>query len=152
MPSARNRTLRLAGLTAGVTGSYAGYLLQRVFLSAETLDRTRRRSHEKAGRRIREELEQLRGPMMKLGQALSLHTEMVPEEMLAELSRLQMQAPGMHPSLARAQFTASGGKAPEDCFRSFEPDPCAAASLEQVHRAVGRDGTALAVKIQYPGI
>src|SRR5262249_18317497 len=58
----------------------------------------------------------------------------------------------MHPSLARAQFRGSLGRAPEDVFRSFEPEPFAAASLGQVHHAVTKKGEPVVVKIQYPGI
>ena len=100
--SATGRALRLAGLTAGVTGSYVGYMAQRMFLGVDGRDTKRRATHARAGRRIRDELQLLRGPVMKLGQALSLHTDLVPEEMLAELTKLQMEAPGMHPSLALA--------------------------------------------------
>src|SRR5438105_9121292 len=78
--SATGRALRLAGLTAGVTGSYMGYMAQRLFLGEERRGTKRRATHAKAGRRIREELQLLRGPVMKLGQALSLHTDIVPEE------------------------------------------------------------------------
>jgi predicted unusual protein kinase regulating ubiquinone biosynthesis (AarF/ABC1/UbiB family) len=44
------------------------------------------------------------------------------------------------------------GKAPEQLFASFETDAFAAASLGQVHRARLKDGTEVAVKIQYPGV
>ena len=144
--------MRLAGLTAGVTGSYVGYMAQRMFLGEDRRDTKRRATHARAGRRIRDELQLLRGPVMKLGQALSLHTDLVPEEMLAELTKLQMEAPGMHPSLALAQFKASVGRSPEQVFKRFDAEPFAAASLGQVHRAVMRDGACAAVKIQYPGI
>ncbi|MBI1876619.1 MAG: AarF/ABC1/UbiB kinase family protein [Acidobacteria bacterium] len=150
--SATGRALRLAGLTAGVTGSYVGYMAQRMFLGVEGRDTKRRATHAKTGHRIRDELQLLRGPVMKVGQALSLHTDLVPEEMLAELTKLQMEAPGMHPSLALAQFRASVGRSPEQVFKRFDAEPFAAASLGQVHRAVMRDGTCAAVKIQYPGI
>jgi predicted unusual protein kinase regulating ubiquinone biosynthesis (AarF/ABC1/UbiB family) len=149
--SSTGRALRLAGLTAGVTGSYVGYMMQRLVLGHDG-DEKRRAVHATAGRRIRDELMSLRGPVMKVGQALSLHTDLVPEDMLAELTSLQMEAPGMHPSLARAQFKASLGRDPEQVFARFEDVPFAAASLGQVHRATLRDGTRVVVKIQYPEI
>ncbi len=98
-------------MTAGVSGSYLGYLAQSVFLGEDARARKLKETHTKAARHASDELISLRGPLMKLGQALSLQTDMLPEETLAELSALQMRAPGMHPSLVRAQFRASMGSA-----------------------------------------
>src|SRR5437879_11069852 len=44
------------------------------------------------------------------------------------------------------------GDAPERVFARWDPLPFAAASIGQVHRAITRDGRAVAVKLQYPGI
>jgi predicted unusual protein kinase regulating ubiquinone biosynthesis (AarF/ABC1/UbiB family) len=142
----------MAAMTAGVTGSYVGYLAQRAFLKPEAREQKLKAAHTRAAKKMTAELLTLRGPAMKLGQSLSLQEGLLPQEMLQELSTLQRGAPGMHPTMARAQFRAAMGKPPEALFQQFEDEPFAAASLGQVHRARLRDGSRVAVKIQYPGI
>lgn len=149
---ATKRGLRMAAMTAGLTGSYLGYLAQSAFLGEEKRAKKLSDTHSRAAKRMAEGLSTLRGPAMKFGQALSLQTGILPEETLAELASLQRSAPPMHPSLARAQFKGSLGRAPEDVFKSFDPEPFAAASLGQVHHAVTKKGESVVVKIQYPGI
>jgi predicted unusual protein kinase regulating ubiquinone biosynthesis (AarF/ABC1/UbiB family) len=89
---------------------------------------------------------------MKVGQALSMQTNALAPEWIEALSGLQMQAPPMHSSLMRAQFKSATGKYPEEVFTSFEPEPFAAASLGQVHRARTKKGAEVVVKIQYPAM
>ena len=147
-----SRAAKFASMTAGVTGSYLGYLAQSLVLDRPARAQKLKATHRKAGKRLTETMSEMRGPAMKLGQALSLHAGTLPEETLQELASLQMNAPPMHPQLVRAQFRQELGRDPDDVYRSFDPIPFAAASLGQVHNAVGHNGEKLAVKIQYPAI
>ena len=89
---------------------------------------------------------------MKLGQMASYIDEDMPPTFRAAMSRLQRSAPPMSPELAAAVIREELGAAPERIFQRWDPVAFAAASIGQVHRAITRDGRAVAVKVQYPGI
>ena len=92
----------------------------------------------------------LKGPIMKVAQLLATIPEALPAEYAQELSQLQSQAPPMGPAFVRRRMVAELGPDWAGRFKSFETQPAASASLGQVHRAEGLDGSALAAKLQYP--
>ncbi|MCA9518526.1 MAG: AarF/ABC1/UbiB kinase family protein [Myxococcales bacterium] len=97
----------------------------------------------------------MKGVALKVGQMISYMDGVVPPELSGlyqdVLSRLQHAAPALRWSAIRPVLEAEIGPV-ERTFASFEEAPFAAASIGQVHRAVLRDGAAVAVKIQYPGV
>ena len=92
----------------------------------------------------------LKGPLMKVAQIMSTIPDMLPEEYMTELAELQTNAPSMGWSFVRRRMRTELGAGWQDLFEDFEREACAAASLGQVHRAVGDGGQALACKLQYP--
>lgn len=92
----------------------------------------------------------LKGPLMKVAQILATIPDLLPEEYVGELRKLQTSAPPMGWAFVRRRMQAELGRDWPDRFKSFEREAAAAASLGQVHRAVAPDGRRLACKIQYP--
>jgi predicted unusual protein kinase regulating ubiquinone biosynthesis (AarF/ABC1/UbiB family) len=94
----------------------------------------------------------MKGVLMKLGQMASYVDDGLSPAARRTLSRLQDSVPPMSPDLAAQVVTEELGRPPERAFETWDPQPIAAASIGQVHRAITRDGRAVAVKVQYPGI
>jgi len=97
-------------------------------------------------------LENLGTTFVKLGQGLSLHAELLPDDYVAALQKLQDHVAAFSPALAREEIERSLGRPLREVFSQFDAQPMAAGSIAQVHRAVLRDGTVVIVKVRRPGI
>ena len=101
-------------------------------------------------RQLREGLERL-GPVFgKLGQILSTRPDLVGPEYIEELSSLQADVPPLEEGEVVAAMQRELGVPWEDVFASIEPEPLAAGTIGQVHRAQLVDGTRVVVKVQRP--
>jgi ubiquinone biosynthesis protein len=113
---------------------------------------SRRLRHLPFGARLRMLFEELGPTFIKLGQFLSLRSDIIPEDITAELEKLQYGAAPLPFAELEPVLAQELGEAWRGRFRSIETEPLASASIAQVHRAVAEDGRPLALKIQRPGI
>lgn len=104
-------------------------------------------------RRVTDQLAQLRGAAMKVGQLMSMDAgELLPPELAEILARLRADASPMPMSQVVSVLNANWGEGWDRHFQQFSFTPVAAASIGQVHLAQTKDGQRLAIKIQYPGV
>ncbi|MEO6205408.1 MAG: AarF/ABC1/UbiB kinase family protein [Mycobacteriales bacterium] len=147
------RGAKLATLPMGIAGRATLGLGKRIggkpaeLVAAELQARTAEQLFQVLG--------QLKGGAMKLGQAMSVFEAALPEEIAAPyraaLTKLQEAAPPLPAARVHAVLAVELGADWRERFTDFDDTPAAAASIGQVHRATWADGTAVAVKIQYPG-
>lgn len=102
--------------------------------------------------RIRMVLEELGPTYVKLGQIFSNREDMLPPELTKELEKLQDHVPQLKNFDVQKTVETELNMAPSECFLSIDPDPLAAASLAQVHRAKLLNGEDVVLKIQRPNI
>lgn len=136
------RVRRFAQVGVGLAGAGAAYGANRLFGGDET--------DAKNARALKAALGGLKGPLMKAAQMIATVPDLLPPEFAAELGELQTNAPAMGRGFVRRRMAAELGPDWASRFASFDLEAAHAASLGQVHKAVGLDGRRLAAKLQYP--
>ncbi len=107
---------------------------------------------QEMGYRIRCMLEELGPAFIKLGQLLSIRSDLLPDEVVKELELLQDQVPPVPVEDIKDKIEHEFGKPVTEVFQYFNEHYIAAASIGQVHEAVLYTGESVMVKIQRPGI
>jgi len=106
-----------------------------------------------AGRAIVHVCTRLGATFIKVGQIASTRADLLPEAFRLELTRLQDRVPPFPFDDVRRTIEHDFGRPLEALFERFDPEPVAAASVAQVHRAVWRGHhETVAVKVRRPDI
>jgi len=108
-------------------------------------------SSESAARAFRDALEELGPTFAKLGQILSTRPDLLPPVFVEQLATLQDRVKPLTEAEVVAVMEGELRVPWEDVFASIEPDPMAAGTIAQVHRAVLATGERVVVKVQRPG-
>ena len=114
--------------------------------------RPEREHRESFGVRLRHTLERLGPTFVKVGQVASTRPDLIPEDVIVELRKLQDDVAPFPDAQAFALIEAELGGSIDDLFAEFDRTPLAAASLGQVYTAVLPDGSPVCVKVQRPNV
>jgi predicted unusual protein kinase regulating ubiquinone biosynthesis (AarF/ABC1/UbiB family)/nucleotide-binding universal stress UspA family protein len=145
-PDAEPAAGKLLGRAARIGKVFAKYGLE------ETRDPARGTQGFARARaeRLRAALEELGPTFAKLGQILSTRSDLLPAELVEELSALQDRVTPLTEAEVVAVMEQELGVPWEDVFESIDPEPLAAGTIGQVHRATLESGDRVVVKVQRP--
>lgn len=104
------------------------------------------------GERIRRVLEDLGPTFIKFGQLASTRSDLLPDDIIQELVKLQERVPPFSSERARTLIEHEWGVPISQVLQSFEDQPLAAASIGQVHTGILKRGEKVAIKVQRPEV
>ena len=150
--SPKKRRRKAFSVSLKIAWSYAKlYLLKKVFgkaFYAKRIDKL----HLKNASRTKNAILELNGLFLKVGQLISIMSNIAPEAYGTVLESLQDNTPNSDFELIKNSLETELEDSVENIFSTFNEIPIASASIGQVHKAVLKTGEHVAVKIQHPNI
>ena len=146
------RFMKLASMTASIATKTVSNSIKNFNADEEKKNASRSQLFQDIGLQIADTLGEMKGAVMKVGQIASQYKDIFPPEVAKAIGKLQRQAPPMPFKVIRQQIEKELGQPLEQLFLSVDETPFAAASIGQVHKAVLKNGEAVVVKVQYPGV
>ncbi|HTI64434.1 MAG TPA: AarF/UbiB family protein [Gemmatimonadaceae bacterium] len=135
-----------------VLGSYLWLRIARPMMSPARYQARLIERHRRNARRVQRAIVDAGGLFIKVGQLISILSNVLPPEFRGELESLQDRLPPRPYEEVAARIRADFGRPAEELFREIDPVPIATASLAQVHQAWLHDGRKVAVKAQHRDI
>lgn len=97
-------------------------------------------------------IEDLGPTYVKLGQIVSMHSNILPKEYCEELEKLRSKVAPLDTDVVKDILIKEYDKPLDEVFKEFSEKPLGSASMAQVHKAVLKTGEDVVVKVQRPGI
>ena len=141
------RATKLVSTGVKIGGNYLRYYGEKLIRGEEDKDKLNANN----AKDIYDGLKELKGSALKVAQMLSMEKNLMPQAYVEQFSLAQFSVPPLSGALVKKTIRKYLGADPETLFDTFSMQSENAASIGQVHRAT-KEGKALAVKIQYPGV
>lgn len=141
------RATKLVSTGVKIGGNYLRYYGEKLIRGEEDKDKLNANN----AKDIYDGLKELKGSALKVAQMLSMEKNLMPQAYVEQFSLAQFSVPPLSGALVKKTIRKYLGSDPEALFDTFSMQSENAASIGQVHRAT-KEGKALAVKIQYPGV
>lgn len=148
----RKRARKAYFLTIGILVRYLWLFLASKMVGQKYWDKRVEKLHHFAAGKIKKGLLDLNGLFIKVGQLISILSNVLPEAFREPLESLQDQLPPRNFDEIKQTIAAEFGQPVENIFKNIETTPLACASIGQTHRATLKDDTEVVVKVQHKDI